>query len=175
MPPNRKANAEIAQGIASLTNAHLQLVVPVANPSSSKTAVFDSASYWEWPADETLQQLQEEEARAELFSIQHITDNLVQAALKAQQPRQECEQHASDDYWNPCHVASTTHIVQKQQQQQQQDNCCCSEEEERLSTKSTHPQHDQYWQWEAFPERARNDANHPTTTPTTFEDEAQQR
>ena len=50
----------------------------------------------------------------------------------------------SDDYWNPCDVTSTAHIVENLQQQQQPHKL------------PTNQQHDDYWQWETWPERARD-------------------
>jgi len=173
MPPNRKAHTEIARNIASLK---LSYALPASKaPEVSEQPSdppIDSASYWEWPADDEPNNNKKDvdiTANDDVFSANHIVANLVQAAAQMVAENQTVKQHhavtmdSSADYWfqpfkrvdlEPVEneLFSVQHLENNLIQQAEGAVFCHRHEDPVLIT-VVQEENAPYWNWPAWPEK----------------------
>jgi hypothetical protein len=109
MAPNRKAHAVLLEAsFAPLSNYVKQstndaVVGKLKTVERSSEPLSAAATYWNWPADEALATITQEEKIRMLFSADRITANLVAAAVKFAKAETE-RQVSTSSSTSPLHV-----------------------------------------------------------------------
>ena len=133
MPPNRKADIS-AEDLPTLNVTQLKLTT-TTTPTPKPT---ESTNYWDWPADQEVQALQDAAKARQLVSGARIQANLLQQAALLSSTKSTTEA-AADPYWDMASPAPTP----------QEIPAALYHHLHRKPAPAAFPEPQSYWDWPA--------------------------